>query len=317
MKKTTDFNKNTTSSISNDSRMILIGSFVNLWDEEYIARTFEKLGWYVKRFEASKTSLEDVLQEIETKKYRFLFSVNRNIRGDFSKVLGKIKTVFWLFDLYCGTPRESDFESNPRFKCDYVFSTDGGHQEKFMQLRVNHHVLRQGIYEENSYIGESKEHLKSDIIFVGTFSPALHGLRKEMIDNLQNTFKEKFKWWGKSGANEIRGPDLNDLYASTKIVIGDSAPSSNYRSTRIYDVLGRGGFLIHSAIEGLEKEFKYYEHFVPFEYGNFADLKKKIEYYVEHDREREQIRKDGFDFCRKKHNFKSRCIKLLETIHEI
>jgi len=317
MEKELNLIQKNTSFISDDSRMLLIGSFVNLWDEEYIARTFEKLGWYVKRLEASKTSLEDVLQEIETKKYRFLFTVNRQIQGNFSEILGKIKTVFWLFDLYCGTPREVDFNFNPRFRCDYVFSTDGGHQAEFLQSRISHYVLRQGIYEEDAYIGESKEHLKSDIVFVGTFSSALHVRRREMIEDLQNTFKENFKWWGQSGANEIRGPELNDLYASTKIVVGDSAPSPNYWSTRIYDVLGRGGFLIHPAIEGLEKEFKYYKHFVPFEYGNFDDLKKKIEYYLEHNKTRENIRKSGFKFCKKNHNFKSRCIKLLETINEI
>lgn len=316
MKRKIKLNQKEDFSTLNKPRMLLIGSFYNLWDEEYIARTFEDLGWYVKRLEASKTSLEDVLQEIKTKKYRFLFCVNRNIKGDFSKILGKIKTVFWLFDLYYGTPREADFHFNPKFRCDYVFSTDGGHQEEFLQSRINHYVLRQGIYEEDAYIGESKEYLKSDIVFVGTLFPALHLWREEMIEKLQDTFGKKFKWWGKMGSNEIRGRDLNNLYFSSKIIVGDSAPSPNYWSTRVYDVLGRGGFLIHPAIEGLEKEFEYYKHFVPFEYGNFTDLKKKIKYYLKHDREREKIRKVGFEFCKKNHGFKGRCIKLLETINE-
>jgi len=297
-------------------KMILIGSFYNLWDEEYIARTFEKLGWEVKRFEAKETSLEDVLREIHTKKYNFLLTVNRRINGDFSKILGKIKTVFWLFDLYCGTDRAIDLFFNPRYQCDFVFSTDGGHQDYFFWSRINHYVLRQGIYEEDAYIGRYRKYLKSDITFVGTSSSILHPWRAEMIRKLQSTFKNSFKWWGRMGANEIRGADLNDLYASVKIIVGDSSPSPQYWSVRIYDVLGRGGFLLHPSVDGLEKEFEYYKHFVPFEYRNFVDLKKKINYYLTHNKEREKIKKDGFEYCKKQHSFKSRCTQLLETINE-
>lgn len=299
----------------NKPRMLLIGLFYNLWDEEYIARTFESLGWYVERLEANKTTVESILQDIKTEQYRFLFTVNRQIKGDFSKILGKIKTVFWLFDLYYGTPREKSFNFNPLFRCDFVFSTDGGHQEEFLQSRINHYILRQGIYEEDAYIGQKRKEYEKDVIFVGTLS-SIHKNRDKLLSFLQNTYNEKFKWWGRSGPNEIRGRDLNDLYASVKIVVGDTCYSPNYWSNRIYEVLGRGGFLIFPDIPGLEKEFEYEKHLVTYKSGDYQDLKVKIDYYLYHKNKKEKIRLAGFEYCKKNHSFKNRCLKLLEIINE-
>ncbi len=49
-------------------------------------------------------------------------------------------------------------------------------------------------------------------------------------------------------------------------------------------------------------------------FGDFKDLKKKIDYYLEHDEERETIRIAGFERTKKDHTYKNRWIKILETI---
>lgn len=297
--------------------LILIGSFLNFHDEGYIAQAFEDLGWCVKRFEASNTISDQILSEIETKKYQFVLTVNRELKdGNFKKILGKIKTVFWLFDLYFGTQREYLLQINPLFNSDFVFSTDGGHQKEFKELGINHFCLRQGIYKSEAYIGRSRKEFENDIIFVGTIN-SIDPNRDKLIDFLQRTYGKQFKWWGRSGPNEIRGKDLNDLYASTKIVVGDSCYSPNYWSIRIYDVLGRGGFLIFPKIPGLENEFVYDKHFVSYEHGDYQDLKKKIDYYLEHIEERNKIKLEGFKYCRENYNFKSRCQNLIEIIQEL
>jgi hypothetical protein len=306
--------------VSRKKAMILIGSFFNFWDEEYVAQTFESLGWTVKRFEAANTTSQQIIDEINGGNYRFLLTVNRELRdGNFRDLLGKLTTVFWLFDIYFGTQREPLVKTNPRFQCNYVFTTDGGgnHQYLFEKAGVHHFCLRQGICEADAYLGEKKKEFEKDIVFVGTIN-SIDPNRDKLVSFLQNTYGERFKWYGKTGPNEIRGKDLNDLYASVKIVVGDSCFSPCYWSVRLYDVLGRGGFLLFPDIPGLNREFVYYEHLVPYIPSIlYEDLQKKIDYYLEHDEEREKIRLAGFQYCKEHYNFKLRCQKLLETIKEL
>ena len=69
-------------------------------------------------------------------------------------------------------------------------------------------------------------------------------------------------------------------------------------------------------IPGLEKEFTPYEHFVPYNMGNFDQLKKIIDYYLTHDKEREKIRRAGFEHCKKHHTYLHRVKVLLKTLED-
>jgi spore maturation protein CgeB len=62
----------------------------------------------------------------------------------------------------------------------------------------------------------------------------------------------------------------------------------------MFEALGRGGFLIFPHIEGIRSHYTENE-LVTYEYGNFTELKQKIDYYIEHDEERELIRKAGHE----------------------
>ena len=66
--------------------------------------------------------------------------------------------------------------------------------------------------------------------------------------------------------------------------------------------------------EGLDEEFTPYKHFVPYEYGDIRGFLEKIEYYIEHDVEREYIRKEGFEFTKENHTLIQRCQKLIKSI---
>ena len=58
----------------------------------------------------------------------------------------------------------------------------------------------------------------------------------------------------------IRGKELNDLYATAKVVVGDTLCKGfnypYYFSDRLFETTGRGGFLIHPYIKGLEDYFE-------------------------------------------------------------
>ena len=56
-----------------------------------------------------------------------------------------------------------------------------------------------------------------------------------------------------------RNAQLNNLYANSKIAIGDSVcigfNHERYWSDRVFETIGRGGFIIHPYIKGLEEFF--------------------------------------------------------------
>lgn len=158
-----------------------------------------------------------------------------------------------------------------------------------------------------------------DVIFVGAKNyHAEHSYRPNLINWLQTTFPQQFYLFGGDGLGVVRGDRLNKLYASTKVVVGDTLCLNfdypYYWSDRIYETIGRGGFIIHPYIKGIEEHFENGRHCVFYQYGDFEHLKSLIEYYIEHDEEREKIRIAGHEHVKANHTYKHRWQQILSEI---
>lgn len=305
---------------TNPKIIIYIGDFIASYaTENYITYAFRELGNKVITMQYNHINFENPKQCVrELEEYRpdiILFSKAKP-KGEPEKVIELLKengitTVCWLFDLYIDIQnRHIQLKNkNAPFNCKYLFSTDGGHQERFKEMGIDHKLLRQGIYDKEAILYDRKKIY--GVIFVGS---DFFGTRKNMLDGLKMTYGLKFKRFGFPFTQEIRGLKLNELYASTKIVVGDSQPSPKYWSNRIYETLGRGGFLIHPYVEGLEEEFEIGKDLVCYPYGDNAKLHELIDYYLENDDEREAIRKHGFETVKNKYTYKKRCEELLKQI---
>jgi len=213
-------------------------------------------------------------------------------------------TVCWQWDLWWGY-RGGGI---PQFQSDIVLSSDGGHASLWKRKGMAHRVLRQGVHHP--------DHIKYDVpktrdlLFLG--NPSSNSPRRRLIKFL----REKYDIRTVEG---VRGLALNKLLAATKIVVGDSYPSPNYWSNRIYEVTGRGGFLLHPATVGLDAEFTpgvHYGEYKRLEEDGGKDLEAKIEYYLTHDKERELIRDQGFRHCGENYTYKSRVARMLEMVKE-
>lgn len=299
-------------------KIVYIAKFKKIWDEEIIAEAFEYNGVKVIRMEDSGIKNDDYIEKIkEEKPDLVLFAKIRVMENSLDlinriKKLG-IKTASWTFDLLIGhPPREIIIDKLNWLKCDYVFLTDGGHTKEYKKKGINKITIRQGIPERFNYIA-MKDKGEYDIVFVGTLNPT-YPYRQRMLKFLQDTYKNKFKWYGKGNSEEIRGDDLNKLYANSKIIIGDSMYSDNYWSNRIYEVLGRGGFLITPKVKGLEKEFDYYKEMIPYNINDFTGLKEKIDYFLNRTEQREKIAKAGFLKVKNNYLYKHRVKELLEKL---
>ena len=90
-----------------------------------------------------------------------------------------------------------------------------------------------------------------------------------------------------------------------------------YWSDRVYETMGRGGFIIHPWIKGLQDEFIDGVHLRYYEYDNFKELKRLIDYYLKHDTERERIRRAGHEQVRNGCTYKARLTEALRVVEAV
>jgi len=258
-------------------KIVYYGNFASHASEEYIAQALERQGVEVVRMQRNKYSLNDVHQATKDADYLL-----------YPKTKGYIKSycpqVCWLFDLYFNLPNtfNRDASKAPMFRADYVFTSDGGNEENWEKLKINHQTLRQGVDKDGKYMVEPD--YKYDVAFVGGLT---YEYRSKLVTFLKKHYKFKI-------VQDQFAHNLNHELSKVKIVVGDSVPSPKYWSNRVYEITGRGGFLIHPHVEGLRDEFP---DMVQFEHGNFDELKEKIDYYLVHDDERESIKNKCHDIC--------------------
>jgi len=302
--------------------ILYFGSFDLPYDtERYITQTLESMGHKITRKVPANLSQEELTYLLSLKWDCILVS-----KGWFNFPIHIVNKLFeetdnlkigWFWDLGWGTPREALIHTHHLFKADLVLTSDGGHREKWLNAGINHKTLRQGIYGPEAVRGQWEDRYSYDVVFVGSnVHDAAFGWKHRdlLLGFLQTTYGPRFKWIGKG--QEIRNLELNNFYASAKVVVGDSVNSSNYWSNRLYETIGRGGFLVFPLVDGIEKEFTPYKHFVPYTFGDFESLKEIIDFYITHDKERNAIRDAGFEHCKANHTYEIRCKELVKHIHE-
>lgn len=81
---------------------------------------------------------------------------------------------------------------------------------------------------------------------------------------------------------------------------------------RIWDVLGAGGFLMTNFQAEIPAYFENGRDLVVFE--DIEDLKRKCEYYLNHDEERMFIAKNGHDKVKEKHSYDVRIREMLDIL---
>lgn len=232
-----------------------------------------------------------------------------------------VVTMTWHHDLFFGLGRQNLIEESPVYKyVDHFFTTD-----KLMANWVNENTHVRGHYLPSAvYGGEAVLYPKEsdlDVIFVG--NRGYHSewpYRPQLIDWLTEEYGKKFGWY--SGEEDSLGlkreAELNQVFADSKIVVGDSLCLNFdypwYWSDRVWETLGRGGFLIMPYVQGMDEYFEDGKHLVFYEYGDFKDLKSKIDFYLSNSEAREYIRRQGHELVKNNHSYKQRWEYILDEV---
>lgn len=232
-----------------------------------------------------------------------------------------VPTVSFHLDRWWGLNREREVRESPFFKNDLVITADGGHDDLFWANGTNHLWMSPGVsLDECERTPNVRPEFQHDIVFCGS-SHGYHAewsYRLELVRWLEGTFGTRLGVYPKDQP-ALRGQDLVDLYGSAKVMVGDSCLNgniTNYWSDRIPETLGRGGFLIHPHVPGIEDYYTDGEHLVLYELGNFGQLKELIEYYVANDAARNVIAAAGKAHVMQNHTYERRVEQVIAALQD-
>lgn len=323
-------------------KIAFIGNFsVDFSSESHYLKTFRKLGHEVHTIQEN-TVISPSDREFALSADIFFWV---HTHGWWTKwldeLLGelrekKIPIVGYHLDLWLGIERQKDLENDSYWKwMDYFFCTD-----KLMVNWLNDRngqgypkafFLPAGVYENECYMSEKPRKYRYDVIFTGSrnYHPEWP-YREKLISWLEKTYGDRFAHFGGGGKPGLRGDDLNRLYASAKIVVGDTLCKDftypYYLSDRVFEVTGRGGFLIMPYIKGIEDLFELGRELIVYKFDKLDEdpkdgimsansLKVLIDYFLEQDEVREAIRKAGHERTKRDHTYTQRLSKLLDVIY--
>lgn len=311
-------------------RITLLGNVELTYSSEtYYVNTLREMGHSVIAMHESEVTGEEVLEQaLQSDLFIWIHGHSETTPGlSMKTVLQELKdwnipTMTWHHDLFVGLGRSNKIlEEDVYTNIDHFFSTD-----RLMidwinkETKVKGHYLPSAVYEGESRMLEST-YLNKDVVFVGNkgYHPEW-SYRPQLINWLTDNYGDKFGWY--SGEEDSlglkRGWDMNQLFANSKIVVGDSLCLNfdypYYWSDRVWETLGRGGFLIMPYIKGLDDYLEDGKHLVFYEFGDFEDLKSKIDFYLENDEAREYIRKTGYEYVKKFHTYRNRWEYILDEL---
>jgi hypothetical protein len=289
--------------------------------EHQVAATLEAMGHKVWRLQEDAVDW-DIVSKVAADCDLFLWTQTRDLdplgarRTLHELSLAKVPTVSFHLDLYFGLARAHQVDDFPFWQTDHVFTADGGHQDEFERRGIDHHWMTPAIYEPEAVLGERNEEDRWPIIFVGSYPyphPEHAEARKAIVNTVQARYGPRFRLY-RSG---YRGRRLGELIAGSEIVIGDSClagHSFRYWSDRIPETLGRGGFLIHPYVEGIEEHYTDGEHLRFYEPGDMAAMVALMEFYLAHPVERARIAAAGRAHVLAHHTYRHRMDELLTSV---
>lgn len=227
-----------------------------------------------------------------------------------------VPSVGLHLDVWRNLAREVNL-SDPYFQMDHFFSCDGGPDELWERYNINHHWMPPGVYHAEAVDAlPNPRRWPGRVAFVGSWRGGYHEeywpVRKAMLDAVRRKFGRQFVCHPQRQA--VRGADLNELYATIPVIVGDSCFAGQIPGTwsdRIPETTGRGGFLIHPYITGL---LNSHPDLVTYEPGNWESLISKIEHYLENDSAREANRKMNSAWTRAHNCYTHRMQTVIDTV---
>lgn len=310
-------------------RITFYGNFgVSYSSESHHAKSLEALGHTVVRLQEPVTPAEVIQTEAASSDIFVWIKTHGWDTPGIDWVLDdlrqrRIPIISYHLDAYMPIPeRWARYRNDPYMMgLDHFFTCDRLMADWLnANTPVRGHYLPAGVFGDECYMSTESSPWANDVLFVGQRSyHEIWPYRPQLVDWLHSTYGERFsRIAGDAPSGTVRGAALNALYANSKVVVGDSLclgfDYPDYWSDRVYETMGRGGFLIMPYIKGLDRYFDSGVHLAFYDFGNFEQLKGEIDYFLENEDARERIRRAGQAEVAAKHTYVHRWQTILGTL---
>lgn len=301
-------------------RVVYAGDFSQTWHSEtHVARELEGLGHTVAQFSGPPQTLTEACEGADL----LLLQANGGFTGDMRPVFGPIeargtRTASYHLDLFVGLGRSSRIDLDPMFQTQVVFTADGDlfSQIVFAAKNVVHRWLPPAVVNDETERGTWRDEYDYDVVFVGSrhYHPEWTW-RRTLLDGLTARYGSRFRVFDHHPPT--RDQDLNDLYATARVVVGDSLclpGHTQYFSDRYFETIGRGGFLIAPRIPGLENFLTDGEHYVGYDIGDLDKVCSLVDLFLDEPEARERIRTHGHAHVATRHTYRHRMVQMLSML---
>lgn len=243
--------------------------------------------------------------------------------------LAGVPTVGYHLDRWWGLEREHQLIDEPFFGCDVIVTAEGGvPAEAWATVGVDHVWAQPAVLREQCIIGTAQQRWRAPVGFVGSHA-GYHDewpWRRELVRWLRR-YDRRARIIPGHPAKAVRGQELAEVYASIDVIVGDSClapypwgPCERYWSDRVPETLGRGGFLLHPWVAGMEELGGYIdgEHLIYYEAGDVLSLEHALRWWTNDARaaDRQRIALAGRQLVIERHTYEQRMLELFEDLHE-
>lgn len=223
-----------------------------------------------------------------------------------------------------GAGREQRVHDEAFFKApDLLCTADGGHEAEWRAIGVNHAWFPPAVLRaEAARPGVVRHGYQLDVVFVGSWQSYGHPewqYRVRLVEWLGRRYGSRLGLFPQPGRHALRGQPLNDLYTSCKVVVGDSClagDATHYWSDRVPETIGRGGFLIHPRVVGMDRDYTPGIDFIAYRLGDFEELGSLIDHYVRDTETREAIAHAGRARVLTEHTYEARMARLSALLQQ-
>ena len=256
-----------------------------------------------------------------------LVTGGNRILGNTIKKLGKnTASLLWTTD----APVDFGNISVSAKAYDYVFCQGTEAVEILAQQNIDARWLPMACEPQKhktvKITDEERSVFGNDIVFVGSYYPNRCALFKKLVGF-------DFGIWG-PGWNNIKSTELGShlkgahtqpsewvkIYNASKIVLAPhyQDPQNKFpvyqASPKIFEAMACGAFVISDYQKDVFALFEDGKHLVGFK--TEAELSDKIQYYLEHSKERNKIAQQGRDEVLKNHKYVDRIERLLSFVEK-
>ena len=293
----------------------------------YFKRAFQRLGhqarWikYLKLKsylgERAATAFVDTLMSIS--KPDLLFFHGRDISCELLlRAKKRMAVVMYYDDCIKGASRSFEEVIKQGRKADIMYLTNRGEVAQYRERGVNARFITGGCDPTAHRMVTGTDTLyQSDVAFIGRPNTPE---RAECMQMLAKKFD--LKLWGsgwekyglRAAAADVYASEYRKICAGAKIILGwNIDPTIDlYFSNRTWYTLGCGGFLLTAYTPNLEELFGRGKELDWFE--TVEECCEKIAYYLEHDQERKQIARAGYQLAHNEYSYDKMVERIIADI---